>query len=948
MPSGVTAKEQRGAAEVFAAKWLGRGYEKGECQKFWRGLLHDVFGVADPDDWVQYEVPVATGFVDAYISRTKVLVEQKGFGHGLADKAAMKQAMMYAGAMPDTMPVRYIVLSNFREFWIYDKHAPEMKPARVALEDLPKRLSQLSFLTELQRPATAVRDVAAVDKRAGELVGRLYSALLDSYVGEVDDRTLESLNMLCVRLVFCAYAEDAGVFPKRDQFVGYMRRFDAESFRDRLAQLFRMLNTDYADRDPEDIPDLLDFPYVGSGLFDDESIRIPRFTEETRALLLDCLCADLDWTEINPTIFGAVFESTLSAAMRRRNGMHYTTVANIHRVADPLFLTDLGKELEGISALGNVRKRNEALLGFQEKLGGLKFLDPACGSGNFLTETYISLRRLENRAIALRQRGQGELDLGETIRVTIDQFFGIEIDGFAVSVAQTALWIAESQMMAETEEILHRRIDFLPLRRYAHIVRANALRMDWNSLLKEGERFDYILGNPPFVGASNMTAEQKNDAVAIFGKGRRVNSIDYVGAWYCKAATLSEGAAGREVPRCAFVSTNSICQGEQVAPLWERLCRECGVEIDFAWRTFIWDSEASEKAHVHVVIVGFHAVADGERRRVRDSANAPRKLLFSADGSFTEVSRINPYLVDAPVAFVESRAQPLCKVPRMTYGNKPSDGGHLILTQEDRDGLLKDTGNSQGQDNSLAQCIRRYVGARDFINGAETRYCLWLKGMPPAAYRSNAEVRKRLDAVREVRLKSSAAPTRAMADTPYLFFSTPQTDSNYLCIPEVSSERRRYVPVGFLDKNVIASNKLLIVPGASLYHFGVLISIVHMAWMRVVTGRLKSDYQYSSAIVYNNFPWPQSVNGALEESELVRQRISQTAQAILDARAQYPDCSLADLYDPLTMPPELRRAHQTNDAAVLAAYGFAPEATEEEIVVRLFEMYAELTSDRAE
>ena len=534
----MTAKEQRKAAEDFAAKWLGRGYEKGECQKF----------------------------------------------------------------------------------WIYDKHAPEMKPVKVVL-------------------------------------------------------------------------------------------------RDRLAQLFRLLNTEYADRDPEDIPDLLDFPYVGSGLFDDESIRIPRFTDETRALLLDCLCADLDWTEINPTIFGAVFESTLSTAMRRRNGMHYTTVRNIHRVADPLFLWDLEKEFDGISALGNVRRRNEALLAFQEKLGSLKFLDPACGSGNFLTETYISLRRLENRAIALRQRGQGELDLGETIRVTIDQFFGIEIDGFAVSVAQTALWIAESQMMAETEEILHRRIDFLPLRRYAHIVKANALRTDWNSLLKEGEHFDYILGNPPFVGKKEQSREQKQDLLATFVDidGRPLKTagkIDYVCAWYWKAAALA--ACCQHPVRCCFVSTNSICQGEQVAAVWKPLKERLHLDIDFAWRTFVWNSEANEKAHVHVVIVGFHA--GPEWPKLNRDVGLTTKNLFYDDGRVVKAGNINGYLMDGPDVFVDARTRPLSPVPSMNYGSMPIDSGHLILDQDTRAAILSESPQ-------CAQYIREYVGGEELLNNRKRWAC---------------------------------------------------------------------------------------------------------------------------------------------------------------------------------------------------------------------------------
>ena len=570
----MTAKEQKEAAKRFVEKWSGKGYEKGECQKFWRGLLRDVFGIADPDDWIDYEIKLATGYADAYISRTKVLIEQKSCSQGINNKQAFEQAMKYVGAMPDTMPVRYVVLCNFQEFWIFDKHAAELKPVKVRLSELPRKLSVLRFLTEVRQSISEVRNVSPVDEKAAQLVGKLYQMMLDSYVGDKDEHLYESLNQLCVRLVFCAYAEDSEVFPRQDQFVNYMRKFTAEQIRDRLKQLFRTLNTPDKERDPEDLPELLEFPYVGSKLFADENIRIPRFSEEMRTMLLDEMCADINWSEINPTIFGAVFESTLSTLIRRKNGMHYTSVKNIHRLINPLFLWGLERELDDIAAIPQIKKRNEMLRDFQKKLGRMKFLDPACGSGNFLTETYLSLRRLENRAIELLQDGQAEFDFGDVIQVTIDQFYGIEIDDFAVSVAKTALWIAESQMMLETEAILHRSIDFLPLKRYAHVVKANALRTNWNSLLPDGEHFDYIIGNPPFIGYSNQSESQKADMLATFvdGNGKPLPSsgkIDYVAGWYWRAAVLMLGTD----TKCAFVSTNSIIQGDQVAPIGSRfLC----------------------------------------------------------------------------------------------------------------------------------------------------------------------------------------------------------------------------------------------------------------------------------------------------------------------------------------------------------------------------------------
>ncbi len=469
-------------------------------------------------------------------------------------------------------------------------------------------------------------------------------------------------------------------------------------------------------------------------------------------------------------------------------------------------------------------------------------------------------------------------------------------------------------MMKETEDVVHMSLDFLPLKSYANITEGNALRLDWERVVPK-DKLNYIMGNPPFVGASMMTKTQKDEAVAVFGKGKRVNSIDYVGAWYHKAAALMQGTSSR----AAFVSTNSITQGEQVAPLWEKLLKEYKVHIDFAHRTFKWSSEAKEKAAVHCVIIGFSI-----------AGNTKPKYIYTNGVASQPAKNINPYLIDAPDVLISSRGAALCAVPRMTAGNKPSDGGNLILSQEERDALI-------AKDESISPCVRRYVGSKDFINNDEVRYCLWLKGVSPALYRKNAEVMYRLEAVKQMRLASSAAPTRALAEKPYLFFSTPQTDSNYLCIPEVSSERRRYIPIGFMDKSVIASNKLLIVPDATLYHFGVLTSNVHMAWTRTVCGRLKSDYQYSGATVYNTFPWP-------DLSAEQQEKIERTAQMILDARALYTDCSLADLYDETTMPPELRKAHQQNDRAVMQAYGFdVATTTEMSCVAELMRMYQKLT-----
>ena len=788
---------------------------------------------------------------------------------------------------------------------------PNDAPEVIQLADLEKEYHRLSFLVDDTN--VHLKKELEVSIQAGEIVGVLYDKILAQYKDPTNPESQKALNKLCVRLVFCLYAEDAGIFGTKNMFHDYMSRFSANDFRRALIELFQVLDTKPENRDPYMDEGLLAFPYVNGGMFAGE-IEIPRINEEIRTLILQRASDDFDWSLISPTIFGAVFESTLNPETRRAGGMHYTSIENIHKVIDPLFLNDLKAELADIKATSVAKTKKDRAYAFQDKISRLKFFDPACGSGNFLTESYTSLRRLENEALRIIYGGDRVIgEMADPIKVHINQFYGIEINDFACSVAQTALWIAESQMMAATDEIVGFTLDPLPLKTYTNIHEGNALRMDWNEVVTPDE-LDYIMGNPPFIGASMMTAEQKNDAVAIFGKGSRVNSIDYVGAWYYKAASMIQGTT----IRVAFVSTNSITQGEQVAPLWTPLLDNYHVHIDFAYRTFIWNSEASDKAHVHCVIIGFSACHSERNRRIYDG------------NQIQDVSNINPYLIDAPDAIIGTRSKPICDVPTISYGNKPSDGGNLILSEEERKRLLSD-------DPEMDPYVRRYVGARDFINSDEIRYCLWLKGVSPAAYRKNTEVMKRLQAVKEMRLKSTAAPTRALAERPYLFFSTPQTENPYLCIPEVSSGRRKYIPVGFMPNSIIAANTVVIVPDATRYHFGIIDSIVHMAWMRVVCGRLKSDYRYAGSVVYNNFPWPLA-------SEAQRAKIEQTAQGILDARALYPDSSFADLYDDLTMPYELQKAHRANDAAVLEAYGFPKDATESDIVARLFKMYQDLTS----
>ena len=919
----MTTTEQKRAAKAFVAKWSGKGYEKGECQEFWNTLLRDVFGIAKPEEWIRYEIHVPTGFIDCYMPTTQVVIEQKGFEKGLDDRDAFKQAMMYVGAMSDATPVRFVITCNFKEFWIYDRHDPDLKPLKIKLADLPKEVRKMSFLTEVNEAPVRISHEVTVSKAAGKVVGLLYNALLKKFEERglpVDEKARKSLNVFCVRTVFCAYAEDAGLFEK-DQFVNYLRQFDAAALRDRMLQLFRMLNTAPEKRDPFERDDLKAFPFVSSALFEDMDISVPQFDDNIRTIILDKMSADFDWSEISPTIFGAIFESTLNPEIRHDEGMHYTTPENIHRVIDPLFLDDLKDELETIKKDATPKTRNRKLEDYQKKLGSLTFLDPACGSGNFLTETFVSLRRLENEAIALRQRGQSELDLdGTAIHVKIEQFHGIELQDLAVTVAMSALWIAESQMMTETQEILHKTLQFLPLKSYSHIRHENALRVDWESSLPEGKHFDYIMGNPPFMGYSNQNGDQKSEMLSLFvderGKPlKTAGKIDYVSGWYWKAAELMKGNS----TRAAFVSTNSITQGEQVAAIWKPLKERFGLDIDFAWRTFVWDSEATEKAHVHVVIVGFNCCRCKSRQQ---------KALFDVDGGRVSAVHINGYLMDAADVFVESRTRALSNVPVLISGNRPTDGGFLILEPKDRDALLK-------ADPSVAVWVKRFMMGYEFINNVE-RYCLWLVGATPNDLRKHSEVARRVNACREARLASPDVSRRRLADTPHLFREQINPE-HFVAIPKVSSQRRSYIPIGYLNSDTIAGDKLFMLPDATLVHFGVLMSVVHMGWMRTVCGRLKSDYSYSINIVYNNFPWP-------TPTQEQRAIIENTAQGILDARAKYPDSSLADLYDDTFMPSELRKAHEANDAAVLAAYGFDKKLSEMEIVAKLFEMYAKLTN----
>lgn len=929
----MTDAERREAARQFVYKWNDKGNEDQDSQLYWIDFLSGIVGMKNVTDRVNFEKHVIvdgnTKKIDAYIPETHTLIEQKSIGKPLDKKITnsgaieltpYEQAKRYNDNLPYEEKARWIVTSNFAEIWIYDMNATVPTPVKISIMELQTKYSLFDFMVNKEQ--NNVTHEMEISVKAGEFVGLIYDALLKQYIDPNREKSLKSLNMLCVRLVFCLYAEDAHIFgDSGHMFHDYIEKFDSKDTRKALIELFKILDTPEDKRDPYDDSMLAQFPYVNGGLFAEEDIEVPRITDEIRDILLNKASAGFDWSQISPTIFGAVFESTLNPETRRSGGMHYTSIENIHKVIDPLFLDGLKKEFETIREIKVIKSRDKKLREFQNSLSSLTFLDPAAGSGNFLTETYLSLRRLENKILSELNSNQATFfgfapgnKEENPIKVQISQFYGIEINDFAVTVAKTALWIAESQMLKETEDIIRMPIDFLPLKTNAHIVEGNALKIDWEEVVPK-IKLKYIMGNPPFLGASNMSETQKKEAVDIFGKIKLSNSIDYVGAWYHKAAAYINGTG----IQFAFVSTNSITQGEQVKPLWDKILNHYHCHINFAYRTFIWDSEASDKAHVHCVIIGV------------SQKKTPQNTIYDGTDRKT-ASNISPYLIDSPNILIESISKPICDVPTMYLGNKPADGGNLILTEEEKEEIIK-------REPELKEYIYEYTGAIEYINNKK-RFCFWLKNASPQILKDSKELYNRLKKVKEMREASSAKPTREKASTPHLFFFISQPETNYLLVPSTSSKNRDYIPIGFLSPTIIASNSTTILPNATYYHFGVLESNVHMAWMRTVAGRLKSDYRYSNGIVYNTFPWP-------TPTPEQRYNIELTAQEILKVRAKYPKCSLATLYDKNTMPRDLTIAHQHNNVAVMKAYGFnIKEMTEADCVAALMKLYQEKVKEK--
>lgn len=810
--------------------------------------------------------------------------------------------------------VRFFITTDFKTIAAYDKRVDDR--VEFEWEDLKTNFDFFLPLTGQYEKPVAYSSHPA-DVKACEKMGRLYDII--KVLNHYDDSNLHSLNVFLTRLLFCFFAEDTGIFRIKSQMTDALASMTAKDGHDLpefFAQLFAVLDIPENSEERKKFPATLQaFPYVNGGLFR-EQIEVPVLNAKARNILLDC--GRLVWSEISPVIFGSMFQSVMNPEERHEIGAHYTSEKNIFKVIGPLFLDGLKEEFERIYLLKNGSDRKKKLEAFQKKLATLKFLDPACGCGNFLIVAYREIKMLElqvAKELYANKPGTLSIDLSleENIsQVSIDQFYGIELLEFPVEVARVSMWLMEHVMNLKFGEQFGAVFPSIPLKKTPQIVCANALTTDWSTVVNPQE-LDYIMGNPPFVGASMMSKEQKKEAVAIFGKIKLSNSIDYVGAWYKKAVDLMDGTS----IKAAFVSTNSITQGEQVAPLWGLMYSHRNFHIIFAYRTFKWSNEAKGKAAVHCVIVGFANCAQKEEAR-----------LYAEDSSYLEVNNINAYLVEGSNILIEGRGTPLCSVNKMTRGNMPVDDGNLIFSDHEKNEFAAKYPNQE-------HLFRRFIGARDFLNNNEIRYCLWLKDLPKSEYLGIYEITQRLEAIKEFRLKSTAEPTRKMAAFPERFFSTPQTDLSYLVIPRVSSENRKYIPIGFMTPDVIAADSVSIVPGAGLYDFGVLESRMHMAWMRIVAGRLKSDYRYSGQIVYNTFPWP-------DATEPQKKVIENLANNVLMTREFYPDMTLADLYDPDKMPEDLRKAHQELDAAVDKLYRRKPFDNDEQRLKHLFGRYEKL------
>ena len=952
------------AAQNFVEEWKNRGKEDKDYTEFWEDLLEDVFGVSkarkeiEPQSKVKFEG--TTKRIDIRVKTSKVIIEQKSNDVNLDLKqkqsgrdasgnevwlTPMEQAIRYYNNLDKPDQGRYVIVCNFKEFRIWDSYHKNSPHRRILLEELPARWRELKFLVEPYRPVGFVDEKREerVSSTASEYVRNLYDTIYGSKK-EWTKPELQSLNMFCVRVVFCLFAEDAGIFDD-GQFSTFLDKFSAKDLSKKFDALFFWLDmTDARRREYYKLADveIQNFPYVDGGLFNNTDLyETPAINQAACDILKSAWNLKLkdtdetfDWSEISPTNFGCIFESTVDSDVRESGGMHYTTPSNIHRVIAPLFLDNLKTELERIvnlpigTPIEKSRKYKE-LENYRNRLAGMRFLDPACGSGNFLTECYKSLHELELKAIESELEFQHDAILPNTdpCRVRMGQFFGIEIDHFAASVARASLWIAGCQLIQQTAKVLHCAIDPLPLDKNNYVEHGDALEVDWDTVLKPNKNHPtYIIGNPPFKGArgGNDPKEEKERKKAqmqsvmneVNAKNKpvwaNVGDMDFVCAWYAKAARYMQG---RPFVKAAFVSTNSIVQGEQAVILWKPLMEHYKLRISFAWRTFKWFNEAKKVAQVHCVIVGFYC---GKKK------DEPCRI-FEEGKPDVICEQINNYLLPSDTYFINPlMAKPLCEVPKIGMGNQPIDDGNYLFTKQQMQDFIAIEPLSEPY-------FHEFYGSEEFSNGIP-RYCLWLGNCEPDVLSRMPHAMKRVEAVRQYRLKSTRSKTREMADKPRRFATENMPEGDYLVLPETSSSRRSYIPFGYMTPDIFCSNAVRLMTDATPYHLGILESRVHMAWVRVVCGRMKSDYRYSIEIVYNNFPWPQNIT-----DEQIK-RISESAQAILDARKNHSNSTLRQLYEPSLMPPDLVDAHHKNDRAVFAAYsilGITSEMTDEEIALVL-------------
>lgn len=896
--------EIRRRATAFAKEWANTADEDAEAKSFWDDFFK-VFDVsrkrvATFEHHVK-KLDGADGFVDLFWPG-KLVVEHKSKGKNL-DKAH-GQAMDYLHGLKDHELPRYIIASDFARIRVYDLEQKES--TTIALADLPKHIELFDFISGWSAPKPLEQD--PVNRKAAELMAQLHDELKASgYEGH-------ALEHYLVRLLFCLFADDTGIFERQvfyDFIEGHTKE-DGSDVGQQLAWLFQLLNTPDEKRSRNLDDRWKDFHYINGKLFE-ETLPIATWDGAMRTTLLEC--AGLDWTNISPAIFGAMFQGVMDPKQRRDLGAHYTSEKNILKLIKPLFLDELWDEFN------RVKGSKPKLETFHQKLAGLRFLDPACGCGNFLVITYRELRRLELEVLKVKVGKQQVTDVGHLLNLDVDRFYGIEIEEFPAQIAQVAMWLTDHQMNMEVSNAFGDYMVRIPLRQSATIANANALRLPWESLLKTGERYDYILGNPPFIGSKMMTPEMRTDIERVFTGVKGAGILDFVCGWYGLAAQYMK-AHGDGRTRTAFVSTNSITQGEQVGALWGPLLAQ-GIKIHFAHQTFRWNNEARGVAAVHCIIVGF---ADFD---------VPKKRLFTYENEKAEpievvAWNISPYLVEAGDVVMTSRGKPICPVPVIGIGNKPIDGGHYLFTDEERDAFVL-------IEPAAKKFFRRWLGSDEFLNGWQ-RWCLWLGEATPGELRAMPEAMKRIEAVRRTRLDSRSPPTQKLAETPTRFHVENMPKSTFLIVPKVSSERRHFVPIGFMDPSTLASDLVFLVPNAGLFHFGNLTSTMHNAWVRYVGGRLKSDYRYSKDIVYNNYPWPEAPTAAQKAA------VEAAAQGVLDARANHKGASLADLYDPLTMPPDLVKAHQTLDKAVDKCYRPQPFANDAKRVEYLFELYEKYTA----